>query len=78
MHARMIVATGAILLALAVLTVGCEDSDVTAPNGSTMILLASPASVFIDQDAGDTFGQTSIIAQVVRAVDVSAVNDIGP
>jgi hypothetical protein len=61
-------AAGAPALALALLlAAGCEPSDVTAPTGSTMSLVASPAAVLIDQDSGETVATTSLVAQLVDA-----------
>jgi len=55
---------------LAVLLVGltaCEDSDITAPEGSTITLTPTPQFVLIDRDAGETEGQTSLVAQLTDA-----------
>ena len=65
MDSRTTIAAGLLLLLLAVVTVGCEDSDVVAPSGSVITIFANPADVFIDQDGGDTEGQTTLIAKVV-------------
>lgn len=65
MRAWKFIASAALIAVLSVLLLGCEDSDVTAPSGSTITLVASPANIFIDQDLGDSFGQTTLIAQIV-------------
>ncbi len=64
MRTRMTIG-GVLLLMMIAMTPGCEDSDVTAPDGSTITLIPAPASVFIDEDAGDVAGTTTLIAQVV-------------
>ena len=57
--------TALALAAVVASMVGCEDTDIVAPDGSTITVIASPAAVFIDQDSGETQGQTTITAQVV-------------
>lgn len=56
-----------LLSSLMLVTAGCEDSDVTAPSGSTVTLIAQPASVFIDQTQGQLEGSTLLVAQVTDA-----------
>jgi len=60
-------ATCLLLAALALAMAACEDTDVTAPEGSTMTLIATPGAVLIDQDRGETEGSTLLVAQVVDA-----------
>jgi len=60
--------TTAVLLAL--LLVGltaCEDSDVTAPEGSSLTLTPTPGTVTINQVDGEQSGNTTMVAQVVDA-----------
>jgi hypothetical protein len=61
------IAASAVLLALLALTIACEDSDVTAPEGSIITLDASPATIYIDQAANETQGQTTLFAQIIDA-----------
>jgi len=56
----------ALLIALA-LTMGCEDSGVIAPSDGQMILSANPSTVVIDDEAGETEGQSTITAQLFDA-----------
>ena len=60
-----------VLTALMLVSAGCEDSDVTAPAGSVITLQAAPQSILIDQDAGETEGTCSIIAQITDANGVA-------
>lgn len=56
-----------LLLAALALAVGCEDSGVVAPSDGQMILSANPATVVIDDEAGETEGQSTITAQLFDA-----------
>jgi hypothetical protein len=56
--------TGVLLAGLVATMIACEDSDVTAPEGSTITLTPTPGFVLIDQDADETEGQTTLVAQV--------------
>jgi len=56
----------ALLAALAVMT-GCEDSGVVAPSDGQITVTANPATVVIDQAAGETEGQSTITAHVFDA-----------
>ena len=66
MRTRMTIG-GALLLLMIAMTAGCEDSDVTAPPGSVITLIPSPASIFIDQEASQSQGTAALVAQVVDA-----------
>lgn len=67
MAVRTFLAFGILVLALLALAPACENTDVTAPANSTIILQAIPASVLIDQDAGQTAGATQIYALILDA-----------
>jgi hypothetical protein len=56
---------GAMLIALILMTAACDDSGVTAPEGSTITLTPSPGTITIDQVSGETAGQSTLVAQVV-------------
>jgi hypothetical protein len=57
---------GLLALGLALVSApGCEDTDVVAPSGSSITLTASPASVTINQEIGQTRGNSTIIAQLL-------------
>jgi hypothetical protein len=59
------IAGAAALCLFATLNTGCEDTGITAPAGSTITVIASPASVSINQETGETFGTTTIVAQLL-------------
>jgi hypothetical protein len=65
MPARLLILTGVAVLLLLALVPACESTDVTAPANSTIILQAVPASVLINQDAGETQGSTQIYALIL-------------
>ena len=65
MRIRKIIVTGALLTALLLGITACEDTDVTAPEGSTITLTPTPGTVLIDQAAGEEEGNTTLVAQVV-------------
>jgi hypothetical protein len=44
---------------------GCEDTEITAPEGSTITLVAQPQSITINQEAGESRGNTSLAAQLL-------------
>jgi len=46
---------------------GCEDTQITAPEGSTITLVAQPQSINIDQEAGDSRGDTRLVAQLLSS-----------
>ena len=64
------VAMGTALMLAVLLALSCEDSDVTVPDGSTITLVANPASVQIDQEGGETEGSSSIVAQVLDSNNI--------
>ena len=67
MLTRIGIATGLTVLGLvALFTVGCEDTGVTAPADSTITLIASPAAISINQEAGETQGSTSLVCQLLN------------
>jgi len=46
---------------------GCEDTEITAPEGSTITLVAQPSSITISQEAGETRGSTNLAAQLLSS-----------
>ena len=46
---------------------GCEDTEITAPEGSTITLVAQPSSLTISQDAGETRGHANLAAQLLSS-----------
>jgi hypothetical protein len=61
------VACYTLLLAVFLLTAGCEDSGVIAPSDSQIIMLANPTTIVIDDNGGDTSGVSTITAQLFDA-----------
>ena len=61
MQAAMVLGLAALILA------GCEDSGVIPPPESTLTVYANPVNVVIDELAGETEGQSTIIARVFDA-----------
>ena len=63
---RFRIVLGLVLLGLASLFMfGCEDTQITAPEGSTITLVAQPSSITISQEAGETRGDASLVAQLL-------------
>ncbi|HXV77196.1 MAG TPA: hypothetical protein VD788_12840 [Candidatus Polarisedimenticolaceae bacterium] len=68
MWKRIGIAAGLSLVGAAIVFIaGCEDTDVTAPQDSTITVVASPAAITINQETGQTRGSTTIIAQLLSA-----------
>jgi len=67
---RKRIAVGAALMLAVVFVLSCEDSNVTVPDGSTITLVANPASVQIDQEGGETEGSSTIVAQVLDSNNI--------
>ncbi len=63
-----------VLVILALMAASCEDSDISAPEGSVITLTAS-GPIFIDQTKGQTQGSTTVIAQLVDSTGLP-VDDI--
>ena len=65
---RFRIAFSLILMGLAsVFMFGCEDTEITAPEGSTITLVAQPSSITISQEAGETRGDSSLAAQLLSS-----------
>ena len=59
---------GIVLLGLlSIFMSGCEDTEVTAPEGSTITLVAQPSSITISQEAGETRGSATLAAQLLSS-----------
>jgi len=56
-----------VLLLVAANFVGCESSDITAPMDAQIIVRATPQTVIIDREAGETEGVSVITAQLFDA-----------
>ena len=65
---RYFITAGLVVLGLSiVLSAGCEDTAITAPEGSAITLVASPAAISIDQEIGESRGSTTVIAQLLNS-----------
>lgn len=65
---RVCIMFGLILVGLAsVFMPGCEDTEITAPEGSTITLVAQPSSITISQEAGETRGSATLAAQLLSS-----------
>lgn len=65
---RFSIVVGLALVGLAsVFMFGCEDTEITAPEGSTITLVAQPSSISISQEAGETRGSAEIVAQLLSS-----------
>jgi hypothetical protein len=71
--------TGTALAALAAIALalsGCESTDLTADPEGELKLSANPTTVVIDTSAGETQGQTSVLAQVLDSAGFP-MQDVG-
>lgn len=64
MRSKNILSLAILVVVALLLSPACEDTNVTAPENSTITLNAS-GPVEIDQEAGETRGQTKLVAQIL-------------
>jgi hypothetical protein len=66
METSMRITVSVLVLAAAAMLTGCEDNGVVASPEAEMIITASPEEVIIDEEAGESSGESTITVQVLE------------